>query len=96
VSDKRELLTFEQAVAMLPDGEWIHTFSNAAGFVLVGADWSREDVIEAIRTKGAEKSGPMATGTNHGICLVGERLFIETRSNPAPAKPVDTETDTRT
>lgn len=73
---------------MLPDGETIHTFVNPAG-MLVGADWTREQVIEAIQQFGAELSGGMATRMNHGMVLFrGDRirsnaLFIETKTEAA-------------
>lgn len=71
-------LTPEEAIACLPDGDLIHTlYSN--GFVLVGADWDRQEVIDHInKHNGAEIAGPAARRMNHGICLdAASRLFCE-------------------
>lgn len=78
-------ITAEQAISVLPDGDSIHTFYNP-GFGLVGADWSREDIIEKILNSDIiELTGEMARGTGHGMCAYNndtkyhdEILFIET------------------
>ena len=74
-------LTADEAIAMLPDGEEIHTFRNPAGGILVGCDWSRTKLIEAIlSTDFRELAGEQATAMKHGLCIRyhGEPLFIET------------------
>jgi hypothetical protein len=99
VSDEREPLTFEQAEAMLPDGDTIHTYTNPAPFVLVGADWARAQVLAAIRKYGAQKAGPVASASGHALCIdrTGGWVFVETRPpNPAEAAPVGKESDTKT
>jgi hypothetical protein len=63
----REYLTYEAAVALLPDGDTIHTFVNPAGGMMVGADWSRESVLDLLKTGKPELSGEMATSMGHGI-----------------------------
>lgn len=80
--DKR-YLTCEEAVSLLPDGEYIHTF--VSGGILIGADWSREDILDKLQKSTIELSGPSARGLGHGICAYtkdGEKLkgvlFIET------------------
>ena len=77
---ERVKLTFDDAVAMLPDGDNIHTFRSGP-FMLIGADWGREPLTEAIRKYGAELSGQMATNMDHGLVLIDDRgpLFIETK-----------------
>ena len=75
----RETLTNEQAVAMLPEGDDIHTFRTGSG-IMLGADWRRADILAAIDKHGAEKAGPMAAGMNHGLVVTDDRgpLFIAT------------------
>lgn len=70
----------EQAIEMLPDGEMIHTFRQTP-LCLVGADWTRQQVMAAIATFGAEFSGPAATAAKHGLVLKDETgyVFIATR-----------------
>lgn len=78
--DERQLLSFDEAVQMLPDGDRIHTFRNA-GFTLIGADWPRGKLLDTIKQYGAELSGPGATGMGHGMVLFDDKgpLFIEVK-----------------
>ena len=41
-------LNYDEAVSLLPDGDDIHTFKNAP-FGLIGADWSREDILNKLK-----------------------------------------------
>lgn len=79
---KESYLTAEQAIAMLPDGDEIHTYMNPAVDVLAGANWSRERVVELIES-GAQcgLAGPLATRMGHGLVVMHETgpLFVETR-----------------
>lgn len=78
-------ITADQAISVLPEGDSVHTFYNP-GFGLVGADWSREDIIEKIRSSEiVELTGKIARGMKHGICAYNKDtkfqsdiLFIET------------------
>ena len=78
-------ITVDQAISVLPDGDFVHTFYNT-GFSLVGADWSREDIIEKILNSDIiELTGRMARGMGHSMCVYNndtkchdEILFIET------------------
>lgn len=83
----RRILTFAEAERLLPDGDSIHTFYNLPN-QLVGADWSREDVMSAMAAEGVmiELTGKMARDTGHGMCVHPNKetyyqsdiLFIET------------------
>lgn len=79
-SEPRVNLPFDVAVAMLPEGEQIHTF-RGSGAMILGCDWDRLDIIAAIEKHGAELSGKTATAMNHGIVLKDDHgyLFIETK-----------------
>lgn len=78
-------ITIEQAISVLPDGDFVHTFYNT-GFGLVGADWSRNDILDKLRRCDIiELTGPAARGMGHGICAYNKNakyqsdiLFIET------------------
>lgn len=59
-------LTYDQAVAMLPGGDRIHTFVNPVG-MLIGANWDREDVLALLRDGNPELSGGQATAMGHGL-----------------------------
>jgi hypothetical protein len=83
VTDETVLLTYDEAVALLPGGERIHTFLDL-GVMLFGADWDREHVLDLLRaTDRREVTGPAAQSMGHGLAAFrdGEPVFIETRSN---------------
>jgi hypothetical protein len=80
-TNEPQRLTYEQAVAMLPDNGRIHTFVNPAG-ILVGTDWDREQILDLLRTGEPELAGDMATSMGHGLAAhrgTGP-VFIETKS----------------
>ena len=80
-TDERVIVTLEDAITRLPDGDRVHTFRQA-GCMMIGADWLLNDLLAAMREHGVIESGPAATGMKHGLVLIDERgpLFIETRS----------------
>lgn len=83
--DKREFLTVEQAVAMLPDDDTIHTFVQG-GFCLIGADWDKQDVIKLLESapeSGIELAGSVAAAMGHKIACYRQSgyVFIETRED---------------
>ena len=76
------LLSYDEAVALLPEGERIHTILDS-GIALLGADWDREQVLGLLRTTDRrEVTGPAAQAMGHGLAAFrdGEPVFIETRS----------------
>jgi hypothetical protein len=81
-SDKIILLSYEEAVALLPDGDRVHTFLDS-GIALVGADWDRADILSLLeRTERREVTGPAAQGFGHGLAAFredGTPVFIKTR-----------------
>lgn len=78
--NKRYKLTKEEAIKMLPDKEYIHTFRNGS-IALVGADWSRENMLEMIEKLEFELSGENATEMGHGMAFMDEIgwVFVETK-----------------
>ena len=81
MSTDRVTLPVEDAILLLPDSETIHTFRNA-GMILVGCDWDRSKIVEAMERYGVELAGETAASMNHGLCLNdGSWLFIQTRPN---------------
>jgi hypothetical protein len=77
---ERTKLEINEATKMLPDGDTVHTFRNSAG-MLIGADWDRADVLDAIKKHGVELSGSQATAMGHGLVLEDATgfLFVETK-----------------
>lgn len=81
MTDEREPLTLDEAVAMLPDGDEIHTFRSSPGMML-GADWPRDQIVAAMAECGVELAGPMATAMGHGLVVLDPKpLFIATRDS---------------
>lgn len=80
--DEPVLLSYDEAAAMLPDGDRIHTFLDAGG-ALVGANWDRAEILELLETSGRrEVTGPAAQGFGHGLAAYradGVPVFIKTR-----------------
>lgn len=77
------LLSYDEAVALLPGGEEIHTFFNPAIGMLIGADWSRAAVLKLLaQSPQREVSGPSAQSMGHGLAAYrdGRAIFIETRT----------------
>lgn len=65
----RVTLKAEEAIGCLPEGEVIHVFTNPGG-MLIGADWGRADVVEAIENaEKIEVGGPGCRGMKHGIVV---------------------------
>ena len=46
--EKQIHLTVEEVISVLKDQENVHTFINA-GLGLIGADWSKEELIEKVQ-----------------------------------------------
>ncbi len=79
---ERVMLSYEDAVTMLPDGPQIHTFVNPGVGMVVGADWDRDEILELLKTGKPELSGEQATRMGHGIVAwrqpEGKAIFIAT------------------
>lgn len=102
----RRYITYDQAVSILPDGEYVHTFING-GFGLMGADWSREEILDKLqKSEVIELTGEKARSMGHGMCAYNKNakwqsdlLFIETNEerlaqleNKEPPKGMNDET----
>ncbi len=82
MDEQRAILTPEQAKAMLPEGDEIHTFRSYVPGVLLGADWGRDALVEAIDAADTlEIGGPACRNVNHGLVVWtgNDPLFVECR-----------------
>lgn len=79
--DGRVFLTNEQAIAMLPDGDYIHTFRQTVSGVILGVNRERGEILAAIAKFKPELSGDVAASIGHGLVIEDGRgfIFIETR-----------------
>jgi len=82
MDEERVVLTIEQAENLIADGEYVHTFRQG-GFMLIGADWKREDILEALKIYPPELSGVSATSIGHGLVFIDKAgpVFVETKTN---------------
>ena len=64
----RVTLTPDEVDALMPPGDDVHTLIQA-GSALIGADWSRSQILAAAASGGAELAGESATAMNHGIVI---------------------------
>lgn len=81
----REFIGYDRAVAMLPDGDYVHTFRQA-GPCLIGADVEREKLLLIMLALAPtiELTGPIMRGMGHGMVLADDVgfLFIKTKEEP--------------
>lgn len=64
-------VTKEEAIALLPDGEDIHTILNPPGGMLLGADWSRAEALKELEAATVIKlSGEMARDMGQGLAFL--------------------------
>jgi hypothetical protein len=77
--EARVFLSYQQALAMLPAGDRIHTF-RSIGALAIGADWPRAVLLEAIEHYGAELTGQSARSIGYAMCIIDDIgvLFIAT------------------
>lgn len=86
MSETRAKVPLEEAIKRLPTGVRVHTF-RSNGMALLGADWSRSKLVEAIEKYGVEEAGDGASAMGHTLVLIDDvgPLFIEAH-RPEPVK----------
>ena len=99
--DGKHYVSAEEAIALLPDSAEIH-ITYQVGMAFVGADWSREKIIDKItKSDVRELTGPYARAMNHGLVCYNNNakfqsdlLFIETDMERLKAfDPLEDEAD---
>ena len=83
IIEEKEFISYKKAIEMLPEKDRIHVIRQGRGAFEVGADRSKENVLELMKQfqDTLELSGNRATSMNHGIALKDDIsvLFIETK-----------------
>ena len=83
MSEDRMILTPDEAISLLPEGEYVHTQRNPSGGMFLGCDFERDSAIETIRdAEEIEVGGPHCRAMRHPIVVwkkgeVGRPLFLE-------------------
>jgi hypothetical protein len=75
------LLTYDEAVSLLPDRDQIHAILDG-DVALLGADWDRAGILKLLATADQrEVTGPQARAHGHGLAawLGNVPVFIETK-----------------
>ena len=77
--DDTRLLTYDEAVALLPGGNSIRTLFDG-GFAFISEDWDRPRVLALLAATRRREAIP---GPGHGLAaympVTGHHVFIETR-----------------
>lgn len=86
----RVRLTYDEAVKLIPDGDYIHVFTNGQ-MALIGQELPREQILQLLRSGKPELSGDGATALGHGICayrrvderdrVLADPIFIKTKES---------------
>lgn len=74
-------ITPDEAISLLNEGNYIHTFRQLANGIIVGCDWKRKRIISHFRSSPGkiQIAGPASRGMKHGIVTEDNGfLFIET------------------
>ena len=76
--------TAEELDAMMVPGEYVHTFQQGGGMVLVGSDMNREEILAYVRadTGSCEAAGSTAESLGHGAVVFHQDIrptFVQTR-----------------
>lgn len=82
--EKAVNLTAEQAISCLCDEDTVHVFTDT-GFILVGADWAKNEVVELLQSAGyIQIGGSVCRAMGHGIVVFpkgakvhSELLFVQ-------------------
>jgi len=69
-SDDKIILTADEAISLLPDGEYVHNYINNVANMFIGCDYTRDDAEKHIRESVAcEIGGPHSKRMNHALIV---------------------------
>lgn len=66
---KRHAVSVDEAVRRIGDSAKVHTFMQAGGGMLVGADRSRHSLIDDMAAYGVENAGEAACAMGHTLVI---------------------------
>jgi hypothetical protein len=55
--DNKIILTVDEALGLLRDGQYVHNYRNPSAGMFIGCDWDREEAERAIRNAHALELG---------------------------------------
>lgn len=82
----KRFITEEEALALLPEGDTIHTFISNGGYTLLGTDWDRAEIEAKLHNAEViEIAGENARSMQHGLAVYNKTdkywsdvLFVQT------------------
>ena len=82
MTEEKILLTADEAISLLPDGDYVHNYLNPNSGLFLGCDFEREDAEKHIRAAvQREIGGPSCQRMKHGLVVwktEKELSFFET------------------
>jgi hypothetical protein len=70
MSDDKIILTADEAISLLPPGEYVHNYANPGAGLFIGVDFDRADAEDHIRKAvQCEIGGPGCKGMKHGLVV---------------------------
>ena len=70
MTDDKITLTPDEAISLLPDGEYVHNYANPTAGMLIGVDFDRPDAEEHIRKAiQREIGGSGCKGMKHALVV---------------------------
>ena len=91
--DEKVLLTADEAISLLPEGEYVHNYINNMPGMFIGCDYDRVDAEEHIRKAlQREIAGPRCHGMKHGLAVwSGEKSVSFFATDMAKLKTMEAE-----
>lgn len=76
-SDDKVILTPDEAIALLPEGEYVHNFANPGVGMLVGCDYERDNAIKHIRSAyQIELAGEQCMRLKHPLAVWDSKTHV--------------------
>ncbi len=70
IDEDKLIITADEAISLLPEGDRIHNYANPAGGMFIGVDYSRDEAIKHFReAHGIEIAGPYCKSMGHPIAV---------------------------
>ena len=70
MTDEKILLTADEAISLLPEGEYVHNFVNNVPGMFIGCDYERAEAENHIRKAlQCEIGGDACKGMKHGLVV---------------------------
>ena len=70
MTQQKVILTADEAISALPDGEYVHSQMNPSGGMFLGCDYDHSDAVELLNNaEQIEIGGPMCRSMGHPLVV---------------------------